>query len=178
MLDLVKTVLPGVNKLVEMGIADPDRLAVIGQSNGGYSVLGLIVQTQRFRVAIDIDGAGDLIANYGQMDESGASFGTSLEHGQNAMGGSLWEFRQRFVENSPVFYLDRVGTPLLIVHGGSDTTVAPFLGEEVFVDLRRLGKEVEYARYEGEGHSPLYWSYANQGDLCHRMIAWLGSHLQ
>lgn len=178
LLDLVKTVLPGVNKLVEMGVADPDRLALIGQSNGGYSVLGLIVQTHRFRAAVDIDGPGDLIGHYGQMDPSGAAFATSLEHGQDAMGGSVWEFRERYIENSPVFYLDRVDTPLLVVHGGSDTIVAPFLGDEIFVDLRRLGKEVEYARYEGEGHSPLYWSYANQDDFCHRVIAWLGSHLQ
>jgi len=178
MLDLVKTVLPGVNKLVEMGVADPDRLAVIGQSNGGYSVLGLIVETHRFRAAIDVDGTGDLIGHYGQMDPSGAAFATSLEHGQDAMGGSVWEFRERYIENSPVFYLDRVDTPLLIVHGGSDSTVAPFLGDEVFVDLRRLGKEVEYAKYEGEGHSPLYWSYANQDDFCHRVMAWLDSHLK
>jgi dipeptidyl aminopeptidase/acylaminoacyl peptidase len=178
MLDLVKTVLPGVNTLVEMGIADPDRLALIGQSNGGYSVLGLIVQTHRFKVAVEIDGMGDLIGHYGQMDQSGAAFGASLEHDQNGIGGSVWEFRQRYIENSPVFYLDRVDTPLLIVHGGSDSTVAPFLGDEIFVDLRRLGKEVEYAKYEGEGHSPLYWSYANQDDFCHRVIAWLASHLQ
>jgi dipeptidyl aminopeptidase/acylaminoacyl peptidase len=177
-LDLVKTVLVGVNKLVEMGVADPDRLAVIGQSNGGYSVLGLIVETHRFRAAIDVDGTGDLIGHYGQMDPSGAAFATSLEHGQDAMGGSVWEFRERYIENSPVFYLDRVNTPLLIVHGGSDSTVAPFLGDEIFVDLRRLGKEVEYSKYGGEGHSPLYWSYANQDDFCHRVIAWLASHLQ
>ena len=141
-------------------------------------MLGLIVQTHRFRAAVDIDGPGDLIGHYGQMDPSGAAFATSLEHGQDAMGGSVWEFRERYIENSPVFYLDRVDTPLLVVHGGSDTIVAPFLGDEIFVDLRRLGKEVEYARYEGEGHSPLYWSYANQDDFCHRVIAWLGSHLQ
>jgi len=69
-------------------------------------------------------------------------------------------------------------TPLLIVHGGDDTTTAPFLGDEVFVGLRRLGKDVEYAKYLGEGHSPIYWSYANQMDLCSRIIAWFDHYLE
>lgn len=178
MLDLLKTVLPGVSKVVDLGIADPKRIGVMGQSNGGYSTLALISLTKRFRCAIEMHGMGDLIANYGQMEKNGTAFATSnLEHGQNAMGGPPWEFPQRYVQNSPIFFLDKIDTPLLIVHGSADTRVAPFLGDEVFVGLRRLGKEVEYARYQGEDHSPLYWSYANQRDLCHRMITWLDKHL-
>jgi dipeptidyl aminopeptidase/acylaminoacyl peptidase len=178
MLDLAKTVLPGVNKVIEMGIADPDRIGVMGHSNGGYSTLSLIVQTKRFKAAVDIDGMGDLIAGYGEMNNGGTAFATSnLEHGQDALGGSPWEVRHRYIENSPIYYLDRVETPLLIVHGSQDQVVGSFLADQVFVGLRRLGKEVEYARYSGEGHSPLYWSYANQVDLCERMIAWFDKHL-
>jgi len=73
MADLAKTVLPGVNKIVEMGIADPDRIGVAGHSNGGYSVLCLIVQTSRFKAALDIDGMGDLIGMYGEMDAAGSA---------------------------------------------------------------------------------------------------------
>jgi dipeptidyl aminopeptidase/acylaminoacyl peptidase len=113
------------------------------------------------------------------MDQAGTAFGTSnLEHGQDALGGTPWEVRDRYVENSPIFYLDRVETPLLIVQASKDTAVAPFQGDEAFVDLRRLGKEVEYAKYEGEEHSPDYWSYANQADLCDRMIAWFDRYLK
>jgi dipeptidyl aminopeptidase/acylaminoacyl peptidase len=64
------------------------------------------------------------------------------------------------------------------VHGGLDLDVPSFLGEEVFVALRRLGKQVEYAKYQGEEHSPAYWSYANQEDFCQRMIAWFDVHLK
>jgi dipeptidyl aminopeptidase/acylaminoacyl peptidase len=178
MLDLVKTVLPGVNRVVEMGIADPDRLGVMGHSNGGYSTLALIVQTTRFKSAIEADGTGDLVAEYGELDQSGAAFGTSnLEQGQDGLGGTPWEVRERYIENSPLYYLDRVETPLLIVHGDEDRTVAPFLGDELFVGLRRLGKKVELAKYGGEGHSPLYWSYANQVDVFNRMIAWFDEYL-
>lgn len=94
------------------------------------------------------------------------------------IGGTPWQFRERFVENSPIFYLDRVETPLLIGHGAADNNVMPFLADEVFVGLRRLGKEVEYAKYEGEGHSPLTWSYANQVDFCNRLLAWFDKYLK
>jgi dipeptidyl aminopeptidase/acylaminoacyl peptidase len=179
MADVAKTVLPGVNRVIDMGIADPNRVGVMGHSNGGYSTLSLIVQTKRFNAALEADGMADLISHYGEMDRTGAAFGTSnLEHGQDALGGTPWEVRDRYVENSPIFYLDRVETPLLIVQASKDTAVAPFQGDEAFVDLRRLGKEVQYAKYEGEQHSPIYWSYANQADLCDRMIAWFDRYLK
>ena len=178
MLDLLKTVLPGVNKVIEMGIADPNELGVIGHSYGGYSTLCLITQTKRFRAALEADGTANLLGEYGQMDDNGAAYGIALnEEGQGAMAGTPWQYRDRYLENSPVFYLDRVETPLLIVHGADDTAVRPFLGDEIFVALRRLGRQVEYARYAHEDHSPLGWSHANQLDFVNRMIAWFDMHL-
>jgi len=177
MVDLAKTVLPGIDKVVELGIGDPDRLGIMGQSNGGYSVLGLIVQTNRFKAALESDGMGDLMALYGEMNATGEAFGTSLERAVDALGGTPWEFRERYIENSPIFYLDRVETPLLIVHGERDEVVSEFLADELFVDMRRLGKEVEYAKYGGEGHSPPFWEYANQLEFCNRMIRWFTEHL-
>ena len=179
MLDLAKTVLPAVNKVIEMGVADPDRLALIGHSYGGYSVLSLIAQTRRFKTAIVADATGDLLAAYGQMRSDGTSLGISIEEqGQGLMGSTPWAVRDRYIENSPIYYLDRIETPLLIVEGANDTTIAPFLTDELFVDLRRLGKEVEYAKYADEGHSPLLWRYANQLDFCTRMLLWLDAHLR
>jgi len=75
-----------------------------------------------------------------------------------------------------VLYLDRVETPLLIVHGSRDEAVAPHLAEEVFVDLQRLGKEVVLARYESDDHS--IEGFANQVDYCNRMLAWFDEHLK
>jgi len=177
--DLAKTVLLGVDKVIELGIADPDRLGVLGHSYGGYSTLSLIVQTKRFKAAMAADGYADQVGAYGQMDKDGSAFGTSIaEQGQGLMGGTPWEFRSRYIENSPIAYLDRVETPLLIVHGTEDTTIRPYLSDQVFVGLRRLGKEVVYVKYVGEGHSPLDWSYANQLDYTRRMVDWFEQHLK
>jgi ELWxxDGT repeat protein len=179
MRDMAKAVLPGVNKVIDMGIADPARLGVMGHSFGGYSTLSLIVETTRFKAAIAASGFADLIGNYGAMRRDGTAFGISIEEqGPGSLGGPPWEVRDRYIANSPVFYFDRIETPLLIVQGTEDTVVASFLGDEVFVDLRRLGKQVEYVRYEGEGHSPLNWKYTNQVDFCNRVIAWFDVHLK
>ncbi|PYS69550.1 MAG: peptidase S9, partial [Acidobacteria bacterium] len=93
-------------------------------------------------------------------------------------GGTPWEYRSRFIENSPIFYLDHVATPLLIFHGGDDSAVPPYCADEVFVSLRRLGKTVEYAKYSGEDHYPQYWSIANRTDYINRMLAWFDKYLK
>jgi dipeptidyl aminopeptidase/acylaminoacyl peptidase len=176
MLDLAKTVLGGINKAIELGFADADRVGVMGSSYGGYSVLSLLVQTTRFKAAVETSGFGDLVGIYGQMKKDGSSFGTLAETGQDLMGGTPWQYRERYLENSPVFYLDRVQTPLLMIHGEDDSGVGVFLGDEIFVGLRRLGKEVEYARYGGEEHA--IFGLANQMDAADRTISWFDTHLK
>jgi dipeptidyl aminopeptidase/acylaminoacyl peptidase len=178
MLDLAKTVLPGIDRAIEMGIADPDRLGVMGHSNGGYSTLSLIVQTKRFKAAAMLSGFGDENGIYGEMSKESGNYGAFIAERQGMMGGTPWQYRERYIENSPIFYLDRVETPLLITHGSEDKTVAPFLADQVFVGLRRLGKEVEYANYEGAGHIPSTWGYANYVDFCERIISWFDRHLK
>jgi len=114
---------------------------------------------------------------YGEMNATGEAYGTNLERAVDRLGGTPWEFRERYIENSPIFYLDRVETPLLIVQGERDEIVSESLADELFVDMRRLGKEVEYAKYGGEAHSPPFWEYANQLEFCNRMIRWFTEHL-
>ena len=176
MQEIVRTVMPGVNKVIEMGIADPERLAITGQSNGGYGVLSLIVQTNRFKAAVDRMGPANLISAYTQMTETGLSAYT----GEMVVrtGGSLWEKRDKFIENSPIFYFDRVQTPLLIIQGTADTQNMVARSDEVFVSLRLLGKEVEYARYVGETHGVTEWTFPNQVDYLNRVIAWFDLRLK
>jgi dipeptidyl aminopeptidase/acylaminoacyl peptidase len=172
MRDLMKSVMPAIDKVVELGIADPDRLAVMGQSNGGYSTLSLLVQTTRFKGAIMNAGFGDLTGFYGAMsmvDGSGV-WHPWLERLGGAMGAGPWEVPQRYVENSPIFYLDRVQTPLIIQAGGADGAIVHF-SDQVFVGLKRLGKDVTYLRYGGEGH--VLADYANLVDYWNRVTAFL-----
>jgi dipeptidyl aminopeptidase/acylaminoacyl peptidase len=177
MLDLLKSVLPGVDRAIQLGVADPERIGITGHSYGGYSTLSLIVQTSRFKAAVASAGIGNLTAAFGALRPDGTNYLMAwAETGQGRMGGSLWDRRQRYIENSPVFYLDRVTTPLLIVNGGDD--IAPTLADEVFSDLRRLGKRVEYARYAGEDHWQGTWSLANQRDYLTRFVGWFERYLQ
>ena len=174
MQDLAKTVLPAVDKTIEMGIADPDRLGVMGASYGGYSTLALIVQTERFKAAVMDVGFGSLTSMYGALLKNGNALGTSwAEEGQGRMGGPPWQFPERYVQNSPAFFLNKIETPLLISQGGMD--VSPFQADEIFVGLRRLGKKVVYVRYEYEGHGVEHPS--NRIDYWNRILEWFASHL-
>jgi dipeptidyl aminopeptidase/acylaminoacyl peptidase len=177
--DLAATVMPGVDSVIAMGIADPERLGLLGHSYGGYSTLAILVQTTRFKAAVSSAGFSNLLTQYGEMRADGSAIGISWsERGQGRMGGSPWEFRARYLENSPFFFLDRVTTPVLLLHGGADRTVLPTRAEETFVALRRLGKEVTLVRYEGEEHHPGEWSIANATDYWDRIFEWFGRHLR
>jgi dipeptidyl aminopeptidase/acylaminoacyl peptidase len=119
-----------------------------------------------------------LFSQYGEMREDGSAVGINWsEKDQGRMGGHPWEFRQRYIENSPYFFLDRVRTPVLLLHGGADRTVLPQRAEETFVALRRLGREVELVEYEGEAHHPGSWSVANATDYWQRIFDWFDRYM-
>ena len=179
MVDLMKTVMPGVNKVIEMGVADPDRLGVTGHSYGGYSTISLVAQTTRFKAAVVRAGFADMISQYGQLGADGSNYGLAwAESGQGRMGGHPWEHRDRYLENSPIFLFDRVETPVMIVHGCKDEAVPVYLADQMFTGLRRLGKTVTYLRYEDEDHWEGGWSRANQVDVMGRVFDWFDRHLK
>ncbi len=179
MLDVLKNVMPGVDRIIQMGIADPDRLGVIGHSFGGYGVLALLVQTTRFKAAVVSGGYGDRMMVYGALGPDGTAYSIPIEEGNEAagLGGTPWDLRTRFIENSPIYYLNRVNTPILLLHGVEDTAVWVPAADQLFVCLRRLGKTVEYAKYRGEEHTPLEWSHANQLDYVNRVLRWFENYL-
>jgi dipeptidyl aminopeptidase/acylaminoacyl peptidase len=177
MADLAKTVLPGVNRLIELGIADSSRLAVMGQSYGGYTTFALLVQTTRFRAAVTTAGFGNLLTVYGLMLPTGEAAGIGIiEDGQGDMHATPWERRDRYIENSPYFYLDRIHTPVLLMDGTADASgLWPSNSDQLFVGLRRLGKEAVYLKYPGEGH--FLRQYEHQIDYWGRLLAFLEAHL-
>ena len=177
--ELAEMVLSGIDTLIDMGIADPSRLGIMGHSYGGYCVNALITQTSRFSAAVSSAPLANLISFYGHLTEEGDSQWIHwAEKEQGKMGGSLWEFRDRYIENSPIFFLDKVETPLLLVVGALDGVPAVPQAGEMFSGLRRLGKKAVFARYEGEGHSQVTnWRYPNVADYWQRVLFWFDEHL-
>jgi dipeptidyl aminopeptidase/acylaminoacyl peptidase len=111
MLELDKGVKPAIDKVVEMGVADANRVAVFGHSYGGYTVYGLITQTQTFKAAVAFAGITDLVSMYGRFDSryrfsstvNPLSAPASVEAQQSRMGVPPWEDPERYVRNSPFF---------------------------------------------------------------------------
>jgi dipeptidyl aminopeptidase/acylaminoacyl peptidase len=171
-----KCVLPGVTKIVELGIADPERIGVMGHSAGGYEALGLLTTTRRFKAAVALAGFGDYAGLYGQLDRDGSAW--AADETEQDLGTLPWQQPFNYIEKSPFYYLDRIETPLLIVHGSDDGAVSSFLADQMFVGMRRLGKEVEYAKYLGESHVPRDWNYVDQLDVANRIIEWFDCHLR
>ena len=99
------------------------------------------------------------------------------ETGQARLGGSPWERRDAYIENSPFFYLDRVRTPLLII-AGTDDRIGTEQAEETFTALRRLQQRVEIRSYTGENHSPVTWSEPNLKDLYTNVLGWFDKYLK
>jgi dipeptidyl aminopeptidase/acylaminoacyl peptidase len=176
MKDFADAILPGVDAAIAAGVADPERLGIMGHSNGGYTVMSLIAQTTRFKAAISRAGFSDYTSLAFAMNADGTSYALNIAEDLQ-LGGSLWEERARWIDNSPLYLFDHVETPTLIVHGTADLAVHPFAADQSFVALRRLGKIVEYAKYADEGHTEEVWSRANQGDYLTRMIGWFDRFL-
>jgi dipeptidyl aminopeptidase/acylaminoacyl peptidase len=107
--------------------------------------------------------------------ESGNSRSGQYEHGQSRIGGSPWEFPTRYIENSPLFYADRIATPLFIMHNDADGAVPWYQGIEMFIAMRRLGKEAYLINYNGDAHNPR--RRANQRDMDIKMQQFFDHHL-
>ncbi len=176
--DIAGAVLSGIDAVVALGVADPERVAIMGHSYGGYSALAVAVQAPRVRAVISSGGFSNLFGQYTALREDGSAIGVGwAERDQGRMGGHPWENRDQYLANSPFFQLDRITAPVLLLHGGSDRTVLATRAEETFVGLRRLGRTVTLVRYDGEDHHPGSWSEANATDYWDRIFGWLDRYL-
>ncbi|MEJ2186220.1 MAG: prolyl oligopeptidase family serine peptidase [Gemmatimonadota bacterium] len=152
----VHAVVPGVLKLLaERPYIDRAHIGVQGHSWGGYQIAYMITRTNLFAAAEAGAPVSDMVSAYG-----GLRYGTGMsrmfqyEHTQSRIGASLWAAPMRYLENSPVFALDRVQTPVLIMQNDHDTAVPFTQGIEMFVGLRRLGKPVWLINYNDMPHWP------------------------
>ena len=149
----VNAVVSGVTHLINRGFVAPDRIGVQGHSWGGYQIAYMITRTNIFRAAEAGAPVSNMISAYGGIRwASGLSRMMQYEKSQSRIGGSLWEAPTRFIENSPIFWADKIQTPLLILHNDDDGAVPWYQGIELFVALRRLGKPAWLVNYNGEAH--------------------------
>jgi dipeptidyl aminopeptidase/acylaminoacyl peptidase len=180
-LNLTKGVIPALDKLVDMGIADPNRLGVMGHSYGGYSTYGLIEQTTRFKAAIALAGPSNEVSWYGTLDSRHRydpfvhEYMFRVWNVETDMGSPPWKDLGRFIRNSPINYVDRVETPILIIQGDLDGPTAIQQTEEFFTAMYRQGKRAQFVRYWGEDH--VIDSPANVRDMWGRIYAWLDEFL-
>jgi dipeptidyl aminopeptidase/acylaminoacyl peptidase len=172
-----KGVTAAANRLIDMGVADADRLGVHGTSYGGYATVLLLTETDRFKAAINVSGKVNMVSFYTDSERLGVRNTHAPEKSQDRIGGTLWEFPERYIEHSAIFRLDRVKTPLLTISGDQDPNVPANQSRELYYALRRLGKEVEWVRYVNGGHRPPN-SVAESIDFEQRIVAWYDKYLK
>ncbi len=173
----VNCVVPGVEMLLARGYVDPKGLGIQGQSWGGYQTAFIVTQTHLFSAAMAGAPVANMTSAYGGIRwGSGLARAFQYEVGQSRIGKSLIEAPQLYIQNSPLFWLDRVTTPLFIMTNDADEDVPWYQGIELFVGMRRLGKEVYMIEYNNENHNPA--GRANQKDIAMRMQQFFDNKLK
>jgi dipeptidyl aminopeptidase/acylaminoacyl peptidase len=156
-----KDIMAGVDHLIASGTADPNRLGVMGASYGGFLTNWIVTQTSRFKAASAAASISDLSDMYYLPD-----------------GGDLmieyfkrpWENRESYVAHSPITFVERVTTPILIQHGERDPRVPLASAQKFYRALKGLGKVVEYDMYPGAGH--VYYEPLQQQESMRRNLEW------
>ncbi|MCH6201886.1 prolyl oligopeptidase family serine peptidase [Aquiflexum sp. LQ15W] len=170
-------IIPGVQALMARGFVDASNMAIQGQSWGGYQVAYLITRTNMFKAA----GAGAPVVNMTSA-YGGIRWGTGMsrmfqyEQTQSRIGGTLWDKPLYYIENSPLFTMDRVNTPVLIMHNDDDGSVPWYQGIEMFMALKRLNKPAWLLQYNGEDHNLRLRK--NRKDLSIRMAQFFDYYLK
>lgn len=147
-------IVSGTRALIKLGFIDSTKIGLQGQSWGGYQTAYLITQTNLYKAAWAGAPVANMTSAYG-----GIRWGTGLnrqfqyEKTQSRIGKNLWQAQQLYIENSPLFYLPKVNTPLVIMHNDKDDAVPWYQGIELFTGLRRLGKPVWLLNYNNDLHN-------------------------
>ena len=174
----VKGVTAAANKLIEMGVADPDRLGVQGTSYGGYATNLLITQTNRFKAAINISGKVNMVSFYTDSPRLGVRNIHAPEKSQDRIGATLWQQPQKYIAHSAIMFADRIKTPLLLMTGEQDHNVPARQAMEMYYALRRLGKEVAWVSYTNGGHGMPTSTIEEVKDYHQRILDWYNDHLK
>jgi dipeptidyl aminopeptidase/acylaminoacyl peptidase len=158
---LSDTVIPAVDAAGAQGFGDPSRVGLFGLSQGGFSALKVLTQSQRFSAAVALFSNADFASDYGQFGTSRSvlapqifAAGRSIWYSVGTMGAKKtpWEDPQWFVRSSPYFQASKIRTPLLLAQSDLDVNFPMGQFDELFTSLYMQRREVDYVRYWGEGH--------------------------
>jgi dipeptidyl aminopeptidase/acylaminoacyl peptidase len=153
--DAFNCVMPGITMLIDLGFVDEKHIGAQGHSWGGYQVAYLATRTNLFAAIESGAPVVNMISVYGGIRwTSGLNRSFQYEHSQSRIGKSIWESPLRYIENSPVFTLDKIQTPILIMHNDDDGAVPWYQGIEFFTGLRRLQKPAWLLNYNEADHWP------------------------
>lgn len=170
-------ILPGVKHLVDQGFIDEKRIGMQGHSWGGYQTAYLVTVTDMFACAESGAPVSNMTSAYGGIRwGSGMSRMFQYEKTQSRIGATLWEAREKYIANSPLFAADKIKTPLLILHNDEDTAVPWYQGIELFVALRRLEQPAWMLNYNGDPHWVM--SDENRMDFAIRMQQFFDHYLK
>jgi dipeptidyl aminopeptidase/acylaminoacyl peptidase len=154
--DAFNCVMPGVTAMIATGFVDEKHIGAQGHSWGGYQVAYLATRTNLFAAIESGAPVVNMFSAYGGIRwGSGMNRSFQYEHTQSRIGKSIWESPLRYIENSPLFTLDKVNTPILIMHNDDDGAVPWYQGIEYFIGLRRLQKPAWLLNYNEADHWPL-----------------------
>jgi len=171
------SVMPGIASLIAKGYIDEKAIGAQGHSWGGYQVAYLATRTNLFAAIESGAPVVNMFSAYG-----GIRWGTGLnrsfqyEHGQSRIGSTPWTAPLLYMENSPLFSMDKVQTPILIMHNDADGHVPWYQGIEYFIALKRLQKPVWMLNYPGEPHWPM--KIVNRIDFQKRMFQFFNHYLK
>lgn len=173
----MKGVTAAINKLVDEGKVDNDKVGIQGTSYGGYAASLLITQTNRFAAAINISGKVNIISFLGDSPKIGTRNYAAAEVGQDRIGGSFWDEPLKYFQTSAVFFADRIKTPHLLLSGEGDWNVPGTNTRELYYAMRRLGKDVTWVNYMRGGHGAGWASVeSDYHDQWKRMFEFYGKH--
>lgn len=170
-------VIPGITSLIDKGFINKDKIGAQGHSWGGYQVAHLATKTDIFAAIESGAPVVNMISAYGGIRWwTGLSRQFQYEHTQSRIGGTPWQYPMRYIENSPIFNIDKINTPILIMHNDADGHVPWYQGIEFFTALRRLGKTSWFLNYNKEPHWPL--KMQNRKDFNIRMAQFFDYYLK
>ena len=144
----------GVEHLKKNSWVDGSKIGIQGQSWGGYQVAHLITVTDMYAAAWAGAPVVNMTSAYGGIRwETGMNRQFQYEKTQSRIGATLWEKPELYIQNSPLFNLPKVNTPVAIMHNDADGAVPWYQGIEMFTGLKRLGKPVWLLNYNNEAHN-------------------------